>query len=177
MRKVRFDPFLRLLPRFIGTLNKAGQEFYVEATEPERAAFRIGRDLAQRKGGEFFLSCPELAVRLGTTKAPLSGGHSTTAARALIVLKAEGFIEKIKCGERLSPSTSWKQLSATVWRWNDSPLPPSGGLADIDAQAKKLATAKDSIEPGVENCPAAQAVPGTQKPPVESCEETNKMAN
>lgn len=111
--------------RFLGSLPDAAREFYQAASETQRAAFRICRDLARRKNGEFFLSCPSLAPRLGQASRPLGGGHCNTAKRALTVLTCEGFLAEVRRGERLSTMNAGQRLRATEWRWCDDPAPPN----------------------------------------------------
>lgn len=111
--------------RYVGSLPDAAREFYQAASETQRAAFRICRDLARRSDGEFFLSCPSLAPRLGQASRPLGGGNCNTAKRALTVLTCEGFLDEVRRGERLSAMNAGQRLRATEWRWCEVPAPPS----------------------------------------------------
>ncbi len=53
--------------RYLADLPQDEAQLYSELPEDKRCAFRIGRDLAQRGNGRFFITCADLASRLGTT--------------------------------------------------------------------------------------------------------------
>jgi hypothetical protein len=89
--------------------------FYNRLSDAKRrAAFRVCRGLARsakaKELGWFFLSCRELASRIGS--------HPDTAHAILCEFKAERLIECVKVGDSLKvPVGEGQRREATTWRW------------------------------------------------------------
>lgn len=102
--------------RYLETLPVSLRPSYEAMPERERATFRICRSLARCVGkstGQFFLSCSELAARIGSAKRPLAG-HSQTAERCLAKLQRGGLIVMIEKGRQYRAR---EKPLATEWRW------------------------------------------------------------
>jgi len=78
--------------RYLADLPQDEAQLYSELPEDKRCAFRIGRDLAQRGNGRFFITCADLAGRLGTT--------DMTAWRILRWFVAHGVLLPLSPGKK-----------------------------------------------------------------------------
>ena len=97
---------------FVQKLSPIEANVYLELPSDLRSAFRIFRDLAQREDtnaarGQFFMSCAELAQRLGLT-------GCVPADRILKKFQGWGLIEVVTKGERWMSGT---KARATLYAW------------------------------------------------------------
>jgi hypothetical protein len=107
--------------KYPSELNAKEAAIYAELEEGERPAFRICRDLAQRRGGEFFMPCDKLEVRV----------RGISGWRMLKNFCSLEIIEQTKPGQKRAKGT--KALAAT-FRWKLAEFRPAAEPAQ-DAAA------------------------------------------